>query len=47
VTVAVLDCDASSLLVAVMVSLPGEAGALKSPLALIVPAFTDQVTAEL
>ena len=47
VTVAVPDCDASSVLVAVMVSLPGEAGALKSPLALIVPAFTDQVTAEL
>ncbi len=37
----------SCVLVAVMVTDPGAAGAVKSPLVLIVPALADQVTVEL
>ena len=47
VTVADPDLVASSVLVAVTVTLPAEAGAVKSPLAEMLPELTDQVTAEL
>ncbi|HVC90224.1 MAG TPA: hypothetical protein VND66_06335 [Acidobacteriaceae bacterium] len=47
VTVADPDLVASSVLVAVTVTLPAEAGAVKSPLAAMLPELTDQVTAEL
>ncbi len=46
-TVAEPDLVVSSVLVAVTVTLPAEAGAVKSPLAAMVPELTDQVTAEL
>ena len=44
---AVPDFVASCVLVAVTVTLPAEAGAVKNPLVLTVPALADQVTAEL
>jgi hypothetical protein len=47
VTDAVPDLVVSWVLVAVTFTLPAAAGAAKSPLALIVPALTDHVTAEL
>jgi hypothetical protein len=47
VTAVVPDFVASSMLVAVTVTLPAEAGAVKTPLELTVPALADQVTAEL
>lgn len=47
VTVAVPDLVVSWMLVAVTVTLPAVAGAVKTPLALIVPALADHVTAEL
>lgn len=47
VTVAVPDVVVSCVLVAVTVMLPVVAGAVKSPLELMVPALADQVTLEL
>jgi len=47
VTDAVPDFVVSWVLVAVTVTLPGEAGAVKSPPVLIVPPPADHVTAEL
>ena len=47
VTVAEPDLVVSSVLVAVTVTLPAEADAVKSPLAEMLPELTDQVTAEL
>jgi hypothetical protein len=47
VTVAVPDVVVSCALVAVTVTLPVVAGAVKSPLELMVPALADQVTVEL
>ncbi|HVC90223.1 MAG TPA: hypothetical protein VND66_06330 [Acidobacteriaceae bacterium] len=47
VTVAEPDLVVSSVLVAVTVTLPAEADAVKSPLAAMLPELTDQVTAEL
>jgi len=45
--VAVPDFVASCVLVAVTVTLPAEAGAVKTPLAFSVPLLADHVTAEL
>ncbi len=47
VTDAVPDFVVSWELVAVTVTVPGEAGAVKSPLALMMPLLADHVTAEL
>jgi len=47
VTVACPDFVVSCALVAVTVTVPEEEGAVNSPLAFIVPALADQVTAEL
>jgi hypothetical protein len=47
VTAAIPDLVVSCMLVAVTVTLPAEAGAVKTPLELMVPALADQVTAEL
>jgi hypothetical protein len=47
VTVAAPDRDLSWLLVPVTVTVTGEAGAVTSPLALMVPPLADHVTAEL
>jgi hypothetical protein len=44
---AVPDFVGSCVLVAVTVTVPAEAGAVKSPLALIVPPLADHVTTEL
>ena len=41
------DLVGSSVLVAVMVTVPADAGAVKVPLVLMVPPLADQVTAEL
>lgn len=41
------DWVVSSVLVAVMVMVPGDEGAVKSPLELMAPVLADQVTAEL
>jgi hypothetical protein len=46
-TDAVPDFVASCLLVAVTVTVPAEAGAVKSPLAFIVPSLAENETAEL
>jgi hypothetical protein len=45
--VAVPDLVASCVLVAVTVTLPAEAGAVKTPLVFTVPLLADHVTAEL
>lgn len=45
--VAFPDSDPFCALVAVMVTLCGELGAVNSPLELMLPALADQVTAEL
>jgi len=47
VTVAAPDWDVSCALVAVTVTLPAVAGAVKSPLGFTVPSLADHVTAEL
>ncbi len=47
ITGAVPDFVASCVLVAVTVTLPAEAGAVKSPLELMLPPLALQVTAEL
>jgi hypothetical protein len=47
VMAAVPDLVGSCVLVAVMVTVPADAGAMKAPLALMVPPLADQVTAEL
>jgi hypothetical protein len=47
VTAAVPDFVVSWVLVAVTVTVPAVAGAVKSPLALMVPPLADHVTAEL
>ena len=47
VTEAVPDLDESWMLVALMVTVAAEAGAVKVPLAEILPALADQVTAAL
>jgi hypothetical protein len=47
VTDAVPDFVASCVLVAVTVTVPVEGGAVKSPLAFIVPSFAENETAEL
>jgi hypothetical protein len=47
VTVAVPDLVGSCVLVAVMVDVPAEPGAVNTPLVFTVPPFADQVTAEL
>ena len=47
ITVAIPDFVVSSVLVAVTVAVAGEDGAVKSPLALMVPALADHVIAEL
>jgi hypothetical protein len=47
VTVAVPDLLVSSLLVAVTVTAPADAGAASAPLDVMVPALADHVTAEL
>jgi hypothetical protein len=41
------DLVGSSVLVAVMVTVPADAGAVKVPLVLMVPPLADQMTAEL
>ncbi len=41
------DFEASCVLVAVTVTVPAAAGAVKSPVALTLPPFADHVTAEL
>ncbi len=46
-TAVVPDITGSWVLVAVTVTLPAEAGAVKTPLALTAPALADQATAEL
>jgi hypothetical protein len=47
VTVASPDRDVSWVLVPVTLTVTGEAGAVKSPLALMVPPLADHATAEL
>ena len=47
VTEALPDFVASCMLIAVTVTVPAEAGAVRRPLALMVPALGDHVTAEL
>jgi hypothetical protein len=47
VTVAAPERDVSWTLVPVTVTVTGEAGGVKSPLALMVPTLADHVTAEL
>jgi hypothetical protein len=47
VIAAVPDFVGSCVLVAVTVTVPAEPGAVKSPLALMLPPFADQVTTEL
>jgi hypothetical protein len=47
VMAAVPDLVGSCVLVAVMVTIPAEAGAVKAPLVLMAPPLADHVTAEL
>jgi len=47
VMAAVPDLVGSCVLVAVMVTIPAEAGAVKAPLVLMAPPLSDHVTAEL